>query len=522
MISSEATGLRQRANPTIETIATLLAVGLIALLAFIPFTNGWRTPVSPLDEGMTLVYGEQLLDGAIPGESFDTTFPPGSSMMISASYLVFGERLTAARAVGLGGRLLLLASIGLMLRRWGRAAALLGMGFTALLKVTGGVAVFPMSLGVAVLFAGAAVTVEATTRQGRARTVAFAVAGGLLGLAGATRFDFGLAIAATLGVVALTAPTDRRPMLVGALFGSAPLLYQLLAAGPSVTVTKLVLEPAFVWGPYRRVPLGDASPELQLRLVAIAVLFTVVVAWGVHAAVRLRGDERVRSVALAALALPTLPYAVQRLDGGHSSASLRMLLLIVVAIGATVGARRWGRPVAGTSAAVAIAALVVLPTSIDNGILRTLRIPTTIETSPVVVGTEGRWVHVPERTRQSLQEISDTLSQRSAPGERLVVGTKDPRRVFLVDTYIYFLFPHLQPGTYYMEFNPGVVNGQDSGYADDVRAADWLILNADYDAAADERQDPGPDEAIHVVDELFCEIPVSGPLSLYERCDRRA
>ncbi len=522
MISGEATGLHQRANPIIKTIATVLAGGIIALLAFIPFANSWRAPVSPLDEGMTLVYGEQLLDGAIPGESFDTTFPPGSSMMISASYLVFGERLTAARAVGLGGSLLLLTSIGLMLRRWGRATALLGMGFAALLQVTGSVAVFPMSLGVAVLFAGAAVTIEATSRYGRSRAAAFAVAGGLLGLAGATRFDFGLAIAATLGVVVVTAPSDRRPMLVGAMFGSAPLLYQLLAAGPSVTVTKLVLEPAFVWGPYRRLPLGGASPELHVRLAAIVVLFTVVVGWGVHAVVRRRGDERVRSVALAALALPALPYTLQRLDGGHSSASLHMLLLIVVAIGATVGARRWGLPVAGTSAAVAIAALVLLPTSIDNGILRTVRVPTTIETSPVVVGTEGRWMHVPERTRQSLQEISDTLSQRSAAGERLVVGTKDPRRVFLVDTYIYFLFPHLDPGTYYMEFNPGVVNGQDSGYADDVRAADWLILNGDYDAAADESQEPGPDEAIHVVEELFCQIPVTGHLSLYERCDRRS
>lgn len=494
----------------------------IVLVAAIPIANAWRAPVSPLDEGFSLVYADLVLDGAVPGETFDVTFPPGTTTLVATSYVVFGDRLTAARAAGAATRILILVATALLLRRFGRTTMLTGVLAVALLRITSGVATYPFTVGLAFLFAGVAALVTATDLSGRWRLRSLGVSGLLLGFALATRIDVALVLGAVVIVVAMDVDSGRRWFFTGLVVGALPLLAQVLFAGPTLTAEKLLLEPAFVWGPHRRISIADASPELRYRLAVICAITAMIVAWGALSARRLSGDARLRAVSIAALALPAAPYAIQRLDGGHSGAALGVLLPVAIAVTVTVADRRWQRPAVGVAVAVCLGAALLAPTTIDNRIVERLRLPTSFPASPVVTGTEGRWVHVRERTQPSLQAISDVLQERSVPGERLVVGTKDPRRVFLVDTYLYFLFPHLTPGTYYLEFNPGVVNGPDSHYADDVRSADWLILNGDYDRIHQAQdQPPGPDDAIRIVEEEFCEVPGVGPLTLYERCDRQ-
>ena len=501
--------------------ATALAVVVVILLVAIPIAERWRAPVSPLDEGMVLVYPDLLLDGAVPGETFDSTFPPGTSVLVATSYLVFGERLTAERAAGAAVRILLLVAVALMLRRFGRTTVIVGVVAIALLRVTGGVAAYPFTVGISFTFAGAAAMVTATDLTGRRRTAALSASGLLLGFALACRVDVAIVVVLILGVPFVDLRVGRRWFLAGLTLGALPLWGQLLTAGPVVSVRKLLLEPAFVWGPHRRLPIAEASTELKYRLAVSCAITALVAVWAAVSARRLRGDERVRMISIAALAVPAVPYALQRLDVAHTGGALAVLFPVALVAMVTVAHHRWRRPAAGAAAAVLIGGLVLAPTSIDNRIVERLGFPTSFVTSPVVTGTEGRWVHVAPRTQESLQGISEVLRDRSSPGERLVVGTHDPRRVLLVDTYLYFLFPHLTPGTYYLEFNPGVVNGPNSHYADDVRAADWLILNSSYDGSSQSQdQPPGSGEAIEIVEEQFCAVPGVGPLTLYERCDR--
>ena len=73
-----------------------------------------------------------------------------------------------------------------------------------------------------------------------------------------------------------------------------------------------------------------------------------------------------------------------------------------------------------------------------------------------------------------------------------------------------------------MEMNPGSANGDDSGLADELRRADWLILTSEWDTWDDPNDSMhfGSPEPNEVVRELFCQRLESGTYRLYERCAR--
>ena len=107
--------------------------------------------------------------------------------------------------------------------------------------------------------------------------------------------------------------------------------------------------------------------------------------------------------------------------------------------------------------------------------------------------------------RASTQLIAD-LDAQAKPGERLLVGPVDLRQTVYSDAMFYYLFPELEPATPFIEMDPGVANAPDSGLADDVASADWLILTRFW-AGWIEPNDSivfGPDEPNQIVEERFC------------------
>ena len=75
----------------------------------------------------------------------------------------------------------------------------------------------------------------------------------------------------------------------------------------------------------------------------------------------------------------------------------------------------------------------------------------------------------------------EKLDRLSKPGERLFVGPADLRRTNYNDTYLYHLMPKLVPATYFLEMNPRSANRSGSRLGADVRSADWLVLNREWD-----------------------------------------
>jgi hypothetical protein len=69
--------------------------------------------------------------------------------------------------------------------------------------------------------------------------------------------------------------------------------------------------------------------------------------------------------------------------------------------------------------------------------------------------------------------------------------------------------------------DPGMANAPDSGLAEEVAAADWLILSHVWDAwdEPNDSREFGPDEPNQVVAENFCPVGDYEPFfEVYRRC----
>ena len=114
------------------------------------------------------------------------------------------------------------------------------------------------------------------------------------------------------------------------------------------------------------------------------------------------------------------------------------------------------------------------------------------------------------------------LDEMSSPGERLFVGPQDLRRTWYSDAFFYWMFPELDPATYYIEMDPGLANEEGSSLADDVASADWVILTGFWNGWREPNtsMDFGSDAANQVIAREFCEVASfeDDLILLYRRC----
>ena len=90
------------------------------------------------------------------------------------------------------------------------------------------------------------------------------------------------------------------------------------------------------------------------------------------------------------------------------------------------------------------------------------------------------------------------------------------------DAFFYHLFQDLEVGTRFIEMDPGIADARDSGLAEEVAAADWLILSdawSGWDEPNDSRES-GSEAPNEVVQEEFCVVLDAGTFVLHGRCDR--
>jgi hypothetical protein len=106
----------------------------------------------------------------------------------------------------------------------------------------------------------------------------------------------------------------------------------------------------------------------------------------------------------------------------------------------------------------------------------------------------------------AVREMLPVVDATTEPGDRLVVGPGDLRKTPYSEAFLYFLLPDLVPGTRFIEMDPGVANAEDSGLADEIAAADVVILST----IRDDWHEPndsllfGPDEPNDVLAREFC------------------
>jgi hypothetical protein len=512
-----------------------------------------------MEEGFMLSFPERLVRGDVPNVDFLHLYGPGSLHVLAGWYGVFGHSLAAERTFGLLQHVAIILALFTLARPWGRAAA----------TVVGALAVFyvmtPIALTAMAWNGGLALTLWATVFAVRgvhlvapaARTRAWVVAGLLAGLALTYRPDLVIAVGLVVGWLLWHHREARWPVIVSMLVGLVPMWVHVVMAGPANAFDGMVLDPVLrlrggrelprppSWNridgalqaiaeeipPWWKLPHLDVPKALFLWFFAMLVGAVALLVFAVL--VRRRPDGVTgRTTALLVVALigiGILPQALQRPDSTH----LTWVTCVtwpfgVVAVGEAVARWRpsitWRRAlIAGGGVALAATYAFTALFTFRYYLLHT-RVGLGQVPSPLAVSRDGRtfWFGS-ARAATALQAAVDDLDELAEPGERLFIGPLDLRRTWYSDTVAYWMFPELEPSTYFMEMDPGIANDEDSGLAEDVASADWVLLTGFWDGwyEPNDSIEYGSDEPNEVVRDSFCEVGryEDGLVVLLGRCE---
>lgn len=556
-------------TPWFDRYGWVVPAILVGLVIALPARGVFRAPGPPMEEGFMLVFPQRLLEGDIPNKDFLHLYGPGSIWAIAGFFKVFGVSLWTERVFGFLQLVALIGGVTHIGYRWGRWTATLAGATTAIIIIPPiGVTALAWVGGMA-LALWSVIWAVRPLDEGHAGRRTLLVAGLLAGAALLFRPDLVVALGLSLAVVFLFAydGPQRRTLLLGGAVGVSPFLVHLAFAGPANAVRGMVLEPVFDLRPGRTLPFPpptDYFPSFLNRAYAlrdfawpfpeasmtmqVALFFWALVAVCLSLLVmavlakRAGSPHGWRLVALALLACGLLPQAVQRSDTAHLSwVSCIPFGLLPCFIAETVRLRSQGTERTSGRARLApllqLAPLVIMVVAVPAYTLRWYA-----DYVAQSAGHDREVANISHRGRdfyygrpavaEAAEQLLADVEEVSEPGDKVIVGTGDLRRTPYSEAFFYFLLPQLEPGTHYIEMDPGVANAADSGLADEMRDADVLILSTVYDDwdEPNTSQDFGSDEPNQVVDEDFCLVDSYGSndgfdgsvrpvYELYARCD---
>lgn len=521
-----------------------------------------------MEEGFMLAFPEQVLHGQIPNRDFLHLYGPGGLWVLAAIYKAFGTNLVTERTVGLLQHLGIVFGVYALVRRWGRAPALVGALLVVFINITtAGLSALAWNGAVAFGLWALWCLLRAGEVGDDHRARRLLIIGGLL-VSMALLYRPDLILAVGLGTGAALWRTDRRRLkwfALGCSLAIVGYLAQAALAGPGHAFKGMFLEPIFTLRGGRSLPIppiwgrligylqkaavlrtvGWPFPQFQLAhqlyfwfvLMVVTPLFTLAVA---VRAVR-RDPERPRARALLVIGLFGLglcTQGLQRIDQTHLSwVTCVTIATLPAAIsellhGHTLTRPRLDRLKAGaTSFGVAFVLLCVLiPGFTMRGYVDVASQSFGKNTMGFRVARKARSFPL-ARTEiagpaQQLVDAFDRLDPK--PGERLFVGPVDLRHTPYADSFFYFLYPELPPATYFIEMDP-FDSEPGSRLPDDVASADWLILSNVWHLWLEPNDSRlyGSDAANQVVRRDFCEVGHFGEIDslpmyeLYRRCSPR-
>jgi hypothetical protein len=541
-------------------VVPALVVGAVIAL---PLRGVFRAPGPPMEEGFMLVFPERLLAGDTPNRDFLHLYGPGSIWTIAGFFKVFGVSLWTERVVGFLQLVGLISAMTAIGYRWGRYVAAVAGSITAVVIIPPiGVTALAWVGGIALALWSVHVATRAldpgSHPPGDRRLL---VAGLLAGAALLFRPDLVICLGLALGVLfvwALDGP-GRRKLALGTVVGLSPYLVHLALAGPGNAVRGMILEPVFELRAGRRLPFPPPHdtytsflnrafafrrfpwplpvPEQPMQiflffwsLVAVTAALVVIAVWA-----RRQGSEHGwRLLALALFAVGLLPQAVQRADTAHLSWVGCVAFGLLPAFVAEVARVRGMRVVVARLAVLAPLALMLLFPHFTYRWYADYAAQTfDYDRHFFSVDHRGRSFYYGRHdVGVAAEQMFADVERLTEPGDRLIVGPGDLAVTPYSESYLYFMLPQLVPGTHYIEMDPGVANAEDSGLADELRAADVVILSTMYDNwfEPNTSMEPGSDEPNQVLDELYClhdrygdNSFAAGPgrpiFELYIRCD---
>jgi hypothetical protein len=547
-------GLRRRAAGAAGTWA---GIAVILVLVAIPLRGLYRFTGGSMEEGFMLYFPELIANGQVPNVDFLHLYGPGSLHVLLGWYELFGYTLAAERTFGLLQHLAIIFGLFALARPWGRLAATAVGGLSVFYVLTPiGLTAMAWNGAVALTIWSAVFAIRGLYLDGAARRRAWLVAGVLAGLALTYRPDLAIAVGLLFGWLLWRHAAMRRPVVLGAIVGLLPMWVHLVMAGPRAAFEGMFVDPVFrlragrelprppSWNridgalqgiaeeipPWWRVPHLQTSHALFLWFFAMLAGTLLLLAFAVLLR-RRPGGINGRTTALLVVALigvGILPQALQRPDSAHLMwVTCVSWPFAIVAVAEVVRRLRpeieWRRALAAGAAVALIATYTFTALFTFRYYLLHTRAGLGQVPSALAVAREGRRFYFGNvQAAIALQHAVDDLDARARPGERLFVGPLDLRRTWYSDIVAYWMFPELEPATYYMEMDPGLANAEDSGLADDVASADWLLLTGLWAGWYEPNSsiEFGSDAPNQVVRDQFCEVGSyeGGLVVLYRKC----
>ena len=538
--------------------ADLLSWGIVAAVLLLPVPGLLRYQGPPMEEGFMLVFPERLLAGDLPHRDFLHLYGPGALWVLAAVYQVFEAHITVERLVGLVQHAAVAYAVLAVLRPWGRRIA------TAAAVVSVVILIGPLGLSAmawngalaAALWATAlgAAGIRRVQAERDARWVLVA-AGALGGVALLYRPDLLIAVLLALGAVVLELPAGRRrPLVLGFLGTSALYVPHVLTSGIEAAFRGMFLEPVFELRAGRSLPVppsfGEVDGFLQragsLRvtgwplpmlpvsvqiftwflLVPLSLALVGLTAWRLRRAEP--GSDRATSYWPAALfCVALLQQALQRPDTAHLAwvTGVSFPLSIAAIVWWAERLRpSWSSLRAGLAGigAVAVLLVAVIPFYPVRTYVDLVTQTFGMNRFGFPIERDGRRFYFGSiEGARDAQAVVDRLEAEAEPGERLIVGPSDLSRTNYSDAFFYHLFPELEPGTRFIEMDPGLADDEDSPLADELAESDWLILSeawADWDEPNTSRYSRSQ-AANEVVEERYCTVTSTPTFSLLRRCD---
>ncbi len=530
-----------------------MAVGLVLAFVALPVRGLYRATGSSMEEGFMLVFPRLVQQGRIPNVDFLHLYGPGSLDVLALWYRIFGYTLEAQRSFGLLQHLGIIFAMYALTRAWGRVAAVGAACLTALLIMT------PIGLSALAWHGALGLSLWAIVMAIRAthtgRVWSWAAAGVPAGLALTFRPDIAIAVSiALLCAVWTRRAVGLKPLVIGGAIGLLPMWVHLIVAGPRPVIEGIFLDPVFhlragrelpsppSWGvvdgalqavaegvpPWWGLPAPAASNQLFLWFFAVVVIAIAVplIAWYQ----RRRGNASPRTFVLLTaglFGLGILPQALQRPDSTHLAwVAVVSWPLLAVAITEVLSRRSPDRvriaQLTGVGAVAVLMAVVAPFYTYRHYVLHT-RVSAGNLPVPFLVERDGRRFWFGDfAVATALDQLVVDLDELSEPGDRLVVGPADLSRTIYSDVAVYFLFPELEPATYFIEMDPGLADVEGSGLAEDIATADFLVLTNIWTGwnEPNASSDHLSDEANRAVADNFCLVRryEDNLVLLFKRC----
>ena len=224
------------------------------------------------------------------------------------------------------------------------------------------------------------------------------------------------------------------------------------------------------------VPTLPGPAQISLWFFALVASVAVLVVTGVWAVRRDPSAMRARVLlAVAAFSLGILPQTLQRADRTHLAwVACVAIAFLPVALYEIIHDRwrRWPLRRVGMIAGGLVLALLffVLTDYTVRGWADYSAQTFNINRRSYVISHRGRiFYYGRPDDAVAASRMLDEVERISKPGERLIVGPDDLRRITIDDAFFYYLLPQLTPGTQYIEMDPDLANAPDSGLADEIR-----------------------------------------------------